>query len=74
MASVPSVPHEGPMTTSCPKCGRDMNGPFWHEKRPFPQSAACGHRDVARKNSEHLHFYCICGFDRTGPILKTADE
>ena len=51
----------------CPKCGATMRGPFWHERREFPSSPACEWRDVNPKLAEHLHYYCACGFDQTGP-------
>lgn len=54
---------------SCPKCGAEGLEPSWH--------ASCSVKDKNRKRSfvnasdtEHLHYFCECGYDFIRPIRK----
>lgn len=51
---------------NCPKCGKDSTGPRWHSGvAPASQRAMCGWYDAAQNRTEHLHYYCVCGYDWT---------
>lgn len=56
----------------CPKCGNDTL------KRPqYHRGMTDCHNAVHPQSGEHLHYYCVCGYDETTPTRdaqETVDD
>lgn len=49
---------------TCAKCGKNSAGPKWHDKAASEFGGErCGVMDHTRNRAEHLHYYCVCGYD-----------
>ena len=56
----------------CPKCGSNMVKPQWHTR--CNNSINRQPKQVAFSTTEHLHYYCSCGFDFIKPIKEGEDD